>query len=857
MIWTILIGIVIFVGLIVVGLVAWLMYYAISSKRKERRVREQGRPMLTSLMMANHSMYDPDGVAEAPGVVVFGFYQPNPKLPATLRSIGKRCHELYTAPNPDILPPVLRQFSLLLKDHMYDEDRRNRVPAEVAGTASVYVADLWIDRDRLPPGWREHRVLACAVTGTDQGAIVLLPPDDPAAQQIYAAAHVAHVTSPTDLPQLSATPPDARFLPAEARPFEIAEEPSRSVPAFVWFLVAGIAGAVLLSIAAAVLIHAMSSRRPDAEPGRATVAEVREAPPTPPRPTPPAAPPKSYSLRRDPSDGSTKPRDSGPLPGFVPPVRPGTGSDSSPFDEQPADNDAAKPTDNPPTPKPKVSPVQPSPTTWASDTLRIPFQSQEEITFGPIGCPVVIVGKEVWHFGQKKVVQRLQDEYNERGMKSLSGDGHWFAVASKSPNQKDTSIDVWNVVTGEPQCQIAGDPEKFADLIRFSRNQFLLVGGRHSEEIEVWDVESGKQLPTITTPTRRVDDEHITFTADGQYFTSVVNDSLTVIQTKNRKTAAVMESPRPVIDPQQQLNDVQRMIMARRVISSIEIVRFSPDGQELAAVSDSREPRLCCWNARGKLVFDDLIPRVQHVFFFDPTFDWLPDNSGWIVSGHIVDRETKRIVMAIRMPFADDPIFFPLDRDRLVGAFPHDPDVLQVIEIPWDRIHASLQLLEDSAPALLSPADPISIGLELKGLRGDAAATESVLTEALSKRLQADGLQVAAGRPTAFRLRFSEQAGDTLPIYERQSPFDFRGRNTGRTATEVEGSLVVELVAGGQVLWRDTIKATSSSSFREAINDTTIRTSMLENLARQMNRLSIPYFIPESKEHLALPVVIE
>ena len=94
------------------------------------------------------------------------------------------------------------------------------------------------------------------------------------------------------------------------------------------------------------------------------------------------------------------------------------------------------------------------------------------------------------------------------------------------------------------------------------------------------------------------------------------------------------------------------------------------------------------------------------------------------------------------------------------------------------------------------------------------------------KRLQNDGIRVEAGRPTTFRLRFSENAGDTLPIYERQNPFDFQGRDTGRTATEAEGSLVVELVAGDKTLWRDTISASSSRSFREEINDTTVRNNI-------------------------------
>jgi len=611
-----------------------------------------------------------------------------------------------------------------------------------------------------------------------------------------------------------------------------------------------IAGGALLGLVAVcgvMLIKAAFSSLPKREPEPVAVAPRVDEPQIPSPHTTNAPPlPTSQSLspreipalskyeipRPEPVETPVRPANTPTGSGFAPADRPILPKTPSPFDAgQP---DASSP-----------------------DQLRIAVQSQDEITFGPIGCPVVVVGKNVWHMEQRRIVQQLRDEYNARGLKALSVDGQWFAAASKSPNQQDTSIGIWDTVTGERTCEIPGQAESFADLIRFSRNKYLLVGGRHSSEIDVWDAQSGNRLKAIATPARRIDPGQISFTADGQYFTSIADDDLIVVETKTGKTAAVMEAPAPILDPQRQWNDVQRRIAARQVISNTKLVAFSPDGRELAAVMDLRNPRLVCWDSRGKLIFDQMIPRVQHVFFFDPIFVWLPDGSGWIVSGHVLDRATRRIVFAVRPKFGDDPLFFPLDRNRLVGALPQEPKTLQVIEIPWDRINASLKLLDERAPALLAPYEPVSVELQLAGLRGDQRETEEMLADALSKRLQAEGLQVAAGRSTAFRLRFSEQAGDSMPIFERQSPLDFRGRATGQSVKEVEGSLVVELVADGEILWRDSIRASSSRSLREEINDATVRQSMLENLARQMNRLNFPYFVSASRDHLALPVTIE
>ncbi|CAN0454024.1 unnamed protein product, partial [Hapterophycus canaliculatus] len=263
-----------------------------------------------------------------------------------------------------------------------------------------------------------------------------------------------------------------------------------------------------------------------------------------------------------------------------------------------------------------------------------------------------------------------------------------------------------------------------------------------------------------------------------------------------------------------------------------------------------------CWDSRGKLVFDQVISRVQKVFLFNETLDWLPDASGWIVSGHVIDRRTKRIVFAVRLPFASEPAFFPLDRDRLVGSFPHDPEMVQVVTIPWSLITASLKLIQEGAPAILSESEPVTIRCDLVGIRGDASVTEQLLKEKLATRLQAEGIRVEPGGASEFHMRFSEKAGDMLPVYERQSRFNFRGKDTGRKVAEAEGSLVIELIVDGDTLWRDSLSASSSRSFREDVNDASVRKSMLTNIARGMEQLNIPYFIPKAEDQIALPVVL-
>ncbi len=55
--------------------------------------------------------------------------------------------------------------------------------------------------------------------------------------------------------------------------------------------------------------------------------------------------------------------------------------------------------------------------------LQIPFRRQREIVFGAIGCPLVVVGREVWNLQQGQLVQQLQGQLDGNGLRALSNDG--------------------------------------------------------------------------------------------------------------------------------------------------------------------------------------------------------------------------------------------------------------------------------------------------------------------------------------------------------------------------------------------------------------------------------------------------
>lgn len=493
----------------------------------------------------------------------------------------------------------------------------------------------------------------------------------------------------------------------------------------------------------------------------------------------------------------------------------------------------------------------------------IPLEANASVTFGPAGCPVVVVGTTVWDLKENKSVGKLDGTYEQRGLKSLSADGKLFAVGSKSPNQTDTAVAVWNTETGKRILDVPGDKKAYVDFLAIARSKYLMLGGRHNKIIDVWDIETGKVTKQLTVPDRRVEGDKIAFTPDGKYFACIAHDKIVITETATNKPVAVTAPPGPglaVDPPAKGVVPPKRnpMLDAIFVYTWTRGLAFSPDGTELAAFSTHPSPRLIVWNVKGKLVLDEPVPMPRTISHRN-TLEWQPDGSGWLVNGYLFDRASKRVTLSIRVPFAAEILPHILDKDHVIGVFGDDRTRLQTITIPGEKLNAALKQMAAKTPSFLTPGEAVSLELELTGLRGDEAETRRVLTEALTRRLMRDGIPVAANKSTVLRLKLSEEAGDKLPIFARQSPFDIKGANTGKTATEAKGAAVLELVAKGDAkpLWRGHLSAMSARSFTEEINDDTVRKSMIEHLTKQLSGMDMPYFIPKSTDILALPAVVE
>src|SRR5207248_1894280 len=108
-----------------------------------------------------------------------------------------------------------------------------------------------------------------------------------------------------------------------------------------------------------------------------------------------------------------------------------------------------------------------------------------------------------------------------------------------------TPVAVWSVATGKKVMDVPGEKNAYADLIRFAGDKYLVLGGRHGNQLQVWDVETKEKRKTLSVPAQSVDPGQIAFSPDGLSFVHVARDKIAVHELSTGRETAVMTLPDP------------------------------------------------------------------------------------------------------------------------------------------------------------------------------------------------------------------------------------------------------------------------------------------------------------------------
>lgn len=490
----------------------------------------------------------------------------------------------------------------------------------------------------------------------------------------------------------------------------------------------------------------------------------------------------------------------------------------------------------------------------------------DKVTSGGHDCPVIVVGRSVFKTDTLAQIAELNTEERIRGNTetALGNDGVYFALSVREKVGTDSvqNIVVFETASGKPICMINGVVDKHLIHLQITRGKYIVTGYYGDDAVlNVYKATDGSLVKTIKLSSKESLEKILAFSDNGHYLATVVDDQMIVHQVSSSKTVATMQHPK-LSDTAVSKEELRRSHSndAVFIYAWTKGLKFSPDGDELAAYSSHGGDRLMCWNKKAKLQSHRRFRGIAGAYEDEMPLEWFPGQNAWMLGGNIVDRESGRVVWAAKTPFASRARYFVHDQNTLIGRLHSEPTKLQKIVVPWDKIKEGLKAIEEQVPAHIAPYQSVDIKVEFGKTRGAATDAETSIRGAFSKRLVSGGMEYKVGARNYFRLRLTEEAGETLPIHERTSRFSFNsGVDTGRKAELAKGQLVVEYFADGEEkpMWNHVINAESGKSYSEEINQASIRKSMLDRVSREISLLDFPYFVPVDESVPSLPIIID
>lgn len=503
-------------------------------------------------------------------------------------------------------------------------------------------------------------------------------------------------------------------------------------------------------------------------------------------------------------------------------------SPTLPQSEAPTPSDAERGS-SPPGDQPKPS----------KDRLILSSQPAARVTHGPPNCPAMVVGNNVWDIANRRQSTTLEGDYDPQVQTVLSPDGRYFAAAAKPPGQQNTDVVVWDTSSGRKLFTASGDSKRFVDIIMLSSDN-LLIGDRWSDELLVWNCESGKQKKAIKIPGARFRQGNTALSNNGEFIAAVVAGQLCVFNASDGAGVVKLASPRA---------KSRKPDSADALNASLQSLTFSPDNSELASISSLNGTRMFCWNGRGEVVLEHVLAPESSD---KNTVQWFASRKAWLLGNNVFDRDSKSILLTALSGDESRAKIQLFDDDHLCGYFPDNPDGITLAKIPWDEIDSSVLVMPADKESSLRPDAEVSIVMDLNAANG---LPDEGLRKAMKAKLNAIGLKVSESQRTRFVVRITSPDEVFVPKRNRQLPRKDREMESYPAVTGPQ--LVMELLVSWEntPVWCVSLGDASALLELEGVSETE-RSSRVDKFILAIENAAVPFYLPSNEDLIALPAVL-
>lgn len=505
--------------------------------------------------------------------------------------------------------------------------------------------------------------------------------------------------------------------------------------------------------------------------------------------------------------------------------------------------------------------------------LSIPIPGRGDEILYPTGhSPFVAIGfdfyesagAQMWNLATGKKVGEIQGQPSKKFMRTVSPDGKYLAIRVLDSNPVVTNkVELWSFETGkmastfdcdEPKIQLSildfAGPDQF-----FSYTSGQGQGGKFWHRLKIWNIPTGTVVQQMEIDGGSINQYIYTFSPGRKYFTTILNNgTIFAYDVQAGKVAGKMTLP--------QASDIEPNL-------NPEAMMYSPDGSKLIVLSDgTKETRIMTVDVKtGKRDAEQDLTFAGRVLsaiygsasYKGPKMACLPGDSGYLLAGSVfVDAASGRVVWYLKSAVGvyNHAQRLPISSGLIITEGPDNAKRFGVIEIPWDKIRASLKAIKDEKGGVIRPGMSVALDIQVGKLQhGKPEETKASLAEVLTERLAAEGIEVKEGEPSVLQVLYQEAAGNTLAESTRalgQRPD--QATPTGRTVQATQANLKISWRdKGKKAIWATEIPVNPSFLImRGEATAENARESMFGMVKMSLFAQPIPYFVPEDKTDKSL-----
>ena len=472
---------------------------------------------------------------------------------------------------------------------------------------------------------------------------------------------------------------------------------------------------------------------------------------------------------------------------------------------------------------------------------------------------------ELWNLATGQRIGGISGQPEKAIKRALSVDGKYLALAVLDRSRAN-DVEVWSLESGQKLAGFMADERNLSmTILDFAGPDEVLTytfgqqNGKFGYHLRIWDAKTGKSLRQFDLAKQISGDSRYDISPGGQWLATIV---LPEVQIYSLQTGESQGAISPAIKAE----DGQTV--------SINSVRFSPDGKELACYCDGQSDSVLTVHdmASGEQTLRlDLSANLKAALlhpasYKGPAMEFVQQPAGFLwAGGGFIDRDTGLMVWNYRpgqLEFSHwQRMLTPAG--LIVSSGGHNERKLQVVPFPAEKLEQTLAAFHADAPAIVKPGEKVKLTVKVGEVRfGKPAEAKTSIENALAERLAEDGLEIAADGATLMTVQYKETLGKTLQEVQGVNRFNplAGGTPTGRSVQSTAGELQIKWTSkdGKTTIYNHVEKLDPGFlAIRDPaqVTEEKIRQQVFAILKIRLAQLPMPYFVPQDKELGTLPLV--